>query len=272
MVNFVNSPKPHTLSGTALAAVSVLCISATLALPAGSNKLAAKSALQITPVGESPDVPSPSPEVVDALNNLNQCAGTIQHYRLPPTGYVPPRESLASREGKDLYEKLNCASCHKIGQTGGELGPPLDGIGGHRGEQFLIARLLDPEAQMREFPDIFGGRPNIMPHPGVSTRQAKVIARYLLTLPEPAGGFLITAHQFKEPNQIPSIKRKTKSVEAEKKSAEIGRNLFVSHGCAACHTVSGTLGRFGPRLDGISTRRSEKAIEDILPAAQKTLS
>src|SRR5262249_26134107 len=54
--------------------------------------------------------------------DLNQCPGTVQHYRLPPTGYVPPREDSVSKAGKELYEKRNCASCHAIRGKGGVLG------------------------------------------------------------------------------------------------------------------------------------------------------
>ncbi|MBY0357285.1 MAG: cytochrome c [Candidatus Obscuribacterales bacterium] len=115
--------------------------------------------------------------------DLNQCAGTIQHYNFPPTDYKPIPANKKTKQGKQIYNQSQCFSCHSINDNGGTLGPALDGIGGHRGEQFLIARLLDPEAQMREFPEVFAGRPNIMPHPYLTRKEAGLVARFLLSLP-----------------------------------------------------------------------------------------
>lgn len=137
------------------------------------------------PIEEVPTIP---------LQELNQCPGTVQRYRFAPVQYKPAAKDLKSRAGRKLYEKLNCASCHAINDIGGTLGPALDGIGGHRGKEWLIARLLDPAGQQRDFPELFAGRPNIMPHPYVSTREAGQIAQYLLTLPERGDGSLLKEH------------------------------------------------------------------------------
>lgn len=208
------------------------------------------------------------------LDDANQCPGTVRHYKLPATGYEPPAETSMSRRGKQLYAKFNCGSCHAIDGAGGTLGPPLDGIGGHRGEQFITARLLDPEQQMRDFPEIFGGRPNLMPHPGVSKSQAKAVAKYLLTLPEPPGGFLVTVHapipkeEPKEgrpepPHTKPDKLKKPQQIVFDEEARK-GLKAFIDHGCASCHQVGGTGGRFGPALDGIAERRNEDSIQHIL--------
>lgn len=195
--------------------------------------------------------------------DLNQCAGTMERYRLPPTGYLPPKETSSSKAGLKLYEQLNCASCHMLKGKGGMLGPPLDGIGGHRGKQWLEARLLDPETQMKEFPEVFGGRPNIMPHPGVSRKQATQIAAYLLTLPEPQGGFLITAH--------PTINldeefqpKETSAKQTPQERVDKGREVFTDRGCAMCHTINSAGGRFGPSLDGVSRKYSPESVVLLL--------
>lgn len=219
--------------------------------------------LHITPLYDQPNPATPP------LEDLDQCPGTVQHYRLPPTGYTPAPENASSRQGKQLYDKLGCASCHAIGDKGGTLGPPLDGIGGHRGKQFLEARLLNPAAQMRDFPDVFGGRPNIMPHPGVSSREASQIAQYLLTLAEPTGGFLITAHPPVEQPEKPPTREKPKLLPEEQESAKQGAKLFLDHGCAMCHVVEGPGTRFGPRLDGISQRRNREALVYLLSGGAK---
>jgi mono/diheme cytochrome c family protein len=43
-----------------------------------------------------------------------------------------------------------------------------------------------------------------------------------------------------------------------------GRALFLGRGCAACHTVDGGPSRFGPRLEGISSRRTQQELEEAL--------
>lgn len=250
-------------------AVSLISLngSAAISSKSSAHKAAIKSpqkieSLSITQLGGSEHLPKPSRPEIDLFENMNQCAGTVQHYRLPPTGYVPAAVSKESLAGKQLYQRLDCASCHKIKGNGGTLGPPLDGIGGARGEQFITAHLLDPDKQMQEFPDLFGGRPNLMPHPGVSLVDAKSIAAYLLTLPEPKNGFLISSHPKVHNSSIKKTKRLTTQEPAG--SIEPGRKLFLSHGCAACHTLNNQVPRFGPRLDGISSRRTRLQLEEAM--------
>ncbi|CAN5473224.1 hypothetical protein BH10CYA1_BH10CYA1_49880 [soil metagenome] len=256
--------KPHVV-------LIALCMSVYFAIEATPSKLhegtvdkkvVRTSAPTIMPLdGNETNMPTPSKHAVDLFENMNGCAGTVHHYKLPPTGYLPPPESAESRSGQQLYNRLDCASCHKIKDAGGTLGPPLDGIGGARGEQFITAHLLDPEKQMSEFPDLFGGRPNLMPHPGIKMEDAKLISKYLLTLPEPAKGFLVVAH--------PKIGKKHSRMKVATSSSsnsdlEPGRSLFLSHGCAACHTINNSVPRFGPKLDGISQRRTRKTLEEAM--------
>lgn len=180
---------------------------------------------------------------------------------LPPTGYKPCDDSLASKAGKQLYKERNCASCHQIKGEGGTMGPPLDGIGGHRGKDFLIARLQNPLKQSLEFSELFGGKSSLMPHPGLSKRQAGQIAQYLLTLPEPQEGFSIQAHT-QEPDTASKPEIKTKIIETP--GTKLGAELFLEHGCAACHTTFDEDSRFGPTLKGISQRKSKEEIERLL--------
>jgi mono/diheme cytochrome c family protein len=180
---------------------------------------------------------------------------------LPPTGYKPCDDSLASKAGKRLYKERNCASCHQIKGEGGTMGPPLDGIGGHRGKDFLIERLQNPLKQSLEFSELFGGKSSLMPHPGLSKRQAGQIAQYLLTLPEPQEGFPIQAHA-QEPDTSSKTQIKTKPIETP--GTKLGAELFLEHGCAACHTTFDEDPRFGPTLKGISQRKSKEEIERLL--------
>src|SRR5215510_3774817 len=48
--------------------------------------------------------------------------------------------------GEALYAKNGCSGCHKIRQSGTDLGPALDDIGRRRGLAFLEESLVKPEA------------------------------------------------------------------------------------------------------------------------------
>ena len=50
--------------------------------------------------------------------------------------------------GRQVYEKSGCASCHQIGNDGGNLGPDLTDIGRRRGLKFLAESLVKPEADI----------------------------------------------------------------------------------------------------------------------------
>jgi putative heme-binding domain-containing protein len=50
--------------------------------------------------------------------------------------------------GRVVYEKSGCASCHRIEQQGGSLGPDLTSIGRRRGLTFLAESLVKPEADI----------------------------------------------------------------------------------------------------------------------------
>jgi mono/diheme cytochrome c family protein len=236
--------------------------------------------LLITLVAASADrsIQNPSVEPLHhpavPIEQLNQCAGTVQHYTLPPTGYKASTPSRESDKGKALYRSYQCAACHMIDGKGGKLGPPLDGIGGHRGKEFIVAHLLNPEEQMRDYPEVFGGRPNIMPHLGVSRREAKQLAEYLLTLTEPGSGFLVTAHPKLDPPPPKDPKHPIHPGAGADQIAR-GKQIFIDNNCAMCHTVQGSATRFGPRLDNLSIKWTREAlisflIEDDQKAAMKS--
>jgi len=211
--------------------------------------------------------PLPSRPNTDPGVERNQCAGTMDKYLFPPVGYEPPDPDSRSAKGKALYSKYDCAQCHSIESVGGELGPPLDGIGGHRGREWLVARLLDPEKQMRDYPAIFGGTPNIMPHMRIGKKDAAFIADYLLTLPEPGGGFSVRRHPV-DKEQISdkeSVNDWRPHVRSE--ASRNGRILFSELHCGACHSVDGSADRFGPDLAGVGARLSSKKLERILSGA-----
>lgn len=196
---------------------------------------------------------------------LNQCAGTMENYYFPPRGYKEKRVSKSSRQGETLYKKHQCMQCHMIQGKGGELGPALDGIGGYRTNTWIKARLADPEKQMKDHPAFFGGRPNVMPHPGISKGDAQLISSYLLTLKEPEIGFKVYAHPHVQKAKDPTAINWQPSAKGE--VSEKGKELFFSMRCYTCHSVDGKGDRFGPDLAGVGARYEEKQLEKLLSGA-----
>lgn len=65
---------------------------------------------------------------------------TVIYQRL--RGYHVSRDELKPARGADVFQQF-CAACHRIRDTGGNIGPSLDGIGA-RGYQRLMEDILDP--------------------------------------------------------------------------------------------------------------------------------
>ena len=176
-----------------------------------------------------------------------------------PTGYKPKAATAESEQGLALYDKLNCVACHSISGAGGTTGPPLDGVGGRREVPFLIDHLTDPEAHAKRFPEMHEGKPNEMPRPEASADEIKSIVSYLLTLPEPAGGFLVDPHKHSSnlPSGPPSATYTPAPVTA---SSQAGEKLYFDTGCAACHSINKSGGQLGPALDGIGASRNREFV------------
>lgn len=182
-----------------------------------------------------------------------------QTYVIEPTGYKPEAATSLSERGRALFEKLNCASCHLINNSGGRIGPPLDGVGGRREKEFLAAHLTDPAEHAKKFPELHGNQPNRMPHPHVSPDEVKALVEYLLTLPEPSAGFRVSPHAHGEVAEAAAMKADFSPAPLTDAS-RAGQKLYFEMGCAACHTINKVGGQFGPKLDGIGARRSREFI------------
>ncbi|HWN99952.1 MAG TPA: cytochrome c [Blastocatellia bacterium] len=179
-------------------------------------------------------------------------------YVIEPTGYKPKPTTPESDRGKALFERLDCASCHSIASNGGRIGPPLDGVGGRRDEQFLTAHITNPEEHAKKFPELHGNQPSRMPHPQASTEEVRLLVAYLVTLTEPAGGFQVNPHVHAD---LPGSPPGDFVPAAMTDSARAGQKLYLDLGCASCHAIGGAGGQFGPALDGIGARRTRIWIE-----------
>jgi cbb3-type cytochrome oxidase cytochrome c subunit len=178
---------------------------------------------------------------------------------VPPTGYVPQPKSKLSERGRAVYVRLECAVCHTIANAGGRNGPPLDGVGARRSKAFLTEKIADPRAFAEQYPDLLGWEPSQMAHAKVKPQEVEAIVAYLLTLPEPPGGFAVGPHTGEQ--EDPGwTEPQTYAPLVPNERSQRGRTLFFNSGCVQCHALGRLGGWFGPRLDGIGQRHSRRFI------------
>lgn len=169
-------------------------------------------------------------------------------------------EKGSAPDGRLLTKQMNCRSCHIIEGEGGFIGPPLDGIGQHRDMEFLTGKLSkhkkspsNPPAYLTAF--------EIMSHVRLPHTQSKVIADYLISLPETKLTWELKDHKkgAADSNSIPPGAH----FEARKPDARSarGKQLYLDHGCAACHSINNQGGLIGPSLSGVGAARSRNFIE-----------
>ena len=194
-----------------------------------------------------------------AAGPIRSSQPTPETHVVKRTGYTPRAASAESEQGHKLYAALNCASCHSIGAVGGRIGPPLDGVGARRDATFLGEHLTNPDEHARRLPKEHANMANRMPHPHLESDEVRAMVAYLLTLPEPPEGFVVASHG--APGALAAEAPAAGFVPAdETDSARAGRRLYFDLGCAACHTIQGKGGQFGPPLDGIGARRSRRFV------------
>lgn len=165
-------------------------------------------------------------------------------------------EDLKAR-GQTLMEAKGCLNCHYVQGDGGFIAPPLNGISKYRSEAEILKMLTGPRPA-KKVSESYPSPEELMSHVRLDEADAKVVAAYLIALPEDES-FETKGHgkewkdifpqgsQFK-PHKVSSSSRQ-------------GRKLFYKKGCIACHTVEGRGGRVGPSLNGIGATRSKAFIE-----------
>jgi len=180
------------------------------------------------------------------------------------SAFTPRPPSPEGKQGKALFDKNSCSVCHSIAQSGGCLGPPLDGVGRYRSEEFLLSRITNSAAARAKFDRMYR-LPELMPHPRLAPGKAKQIVAYLLTLPEPTGGFKVTPHvAVSEETSKPSPEKEASNDQTMRE----GRVLYHDLGCAACHSIGDIGGHIGPALDGVAKRRSREYVVEHMTGAK----
>lgn len=91
--------------------------------------------------------------------------------------FVPAEPSASSREGRRLFLQTGCMACHSLNNTGGAVGPALDGIGALRSRQYIEAHVSNPQAHLKS------GKSKMV-QSELMPDQVKNITDFLMTLPK----------------------------------------------------------------------------------------
>ena len=118
---------------------------------------------------------------------------------------APSRGDGNAGAGEALYRDRGCSACHRLGESGGEIGPSLDRLSLRLNRPWLVGFLQAPD---RFVPN------TLMPDYGFSRREAEHVAEYLLSGAEGlAAG----------------------SPEGDSKTLQDGLSAFAVKGCSGCH-------------------------------------
>jgi mono/diheme cytochrome c family protein len=95
----------------------------------------------------------------------------------PPTAAAPVVLSASEKAGSDLFKSQGCIACHRVGGTGGNIGPDLSGEGLQgRSRQWLSDHLRNPKAH---------NPATVMPSfTALSDKAGSQLVDYLLSLKE----------------------------------------------------------------------------------------
>lgn len=160
-------------------------------------------------------------------------------------------------EGRKMLSQEGCLNCHFSRGEGGLIGPPFDGIGKYRTSDQIYKMLTQPRSKepiTGKYPDMR----KLMQHVRVAPARARIIADYLVTLPDSeltSGG-----HESVLANEMPPGFKFTPAEPSQ--SSHAGAAAFKKNGCFACHSINGIGGRAAPELDGVGGFRSRAFIEN----------
>jgi mono/diheme cytochrome c family protein len=192
---------------------------------------------------------------------------SVQTLHIKPVGYKPPAASVESNLGQEYYAESHCSACHSINNEGGVIGPMLDGIGQHRNSKWLEARLSGDPSAVAQFAQLTGhGVDDLPPHVRLPSDMTRPLVSYLLTLPEPKNGFLVTRHNAAV--QEPSVVNLNYEPAPPSASSEEGKKLYAKFACAECHSIRMVGGFMGPTLDGIGAFHNREFLEGQVTDAQ----
>lgn len=134
--------------------------------------------------------------------------------------------------GKALWERSNCMGCHTLFGEGAYYAPELTRVVERRGEPFVRAMLLSPQA-------MYPGERKMQDYGFTEEEAADLIAFLRWCGRVDLNGF---------PADPPLMPPATTA------AATDGRPAIFDQVCVACHSLRGSGGQVGPALDGVGLR------------------
>ncbi|MEW6602973.1 MAG: c-type cytochrome, partial [Nitrospirota bacterium] len=152
-----------------------------------------------------------------------------------PSGYkIPPSNADSKRyEAGAVMEKYNCRGCHKIGVSGGTIGPDLSREGKKSRPEWLFTFLKGP-FKIRPIPMLKAGMPDF----NLSDSEVDTIVEYLSLMSD-------------EPYPFTFEQRKAIGTDDVWNGEKLYREIFA---CSGCHTVNGYGGQVGPDHTDLASR------------------
>jgi cytochrome c551/c552 len=146
-------------------------------------------------------------------------------------------ESAGSADaGAELFRQSGCIRCHRVGTSGGVIGPALDGIPSLRGPHGLAAGLWNHSGAMIPRMNEMG-----IPYPRLTAEDLSNLEAFLLAS-SPTDDHVTDAPSWVLPGD-----------------SNRGRALVERQGCSSCHTIAGRGAGSAPEFAVPGSRRSNGA-------------
>jgi len=142
-------------------------------------------------------------------------------------------------QGKVLFGRMRCLTCHSLHGRGGTLGPELEKIGRKTTDKWIRAWLRSPSSYDQE---------TIMPTFRLTRPERLAIAEYIRL----ESAYLDEEDDTETLTDLPA--------DFTPQQKESGARLFVARGCFNCHALDGIpdAGEFAPSLADIANKHPEK--------------
>jgi mono/diheme cytochrome c family protein len=199
--------------------------------------------VSVNPAARMPQYSLPPQDLVAITTALLSMKGTpsspgMEKLVVP----APHTEFRPAGEFGELFQRFQCAQCHRFNGYGGTLAPDLSFEGSRARHSWIIQFLKNPQTLRT----ILTFR---MPQLNITDREANVLADYIsLVLQSPSVNVQLAGEKHFTPTQ-----------------AAMGKELYeVKYQCQSCHTIGSTGGYVGPSLSNVGNWMNTGWIEQWL--------
>ena len=85
----------------------------------------------------------------------------------------------ATTDPKKIIEERGCSGCHKLGEEGGEIGPPFNGLGKRANKDYIRESIVDPNAKVAKGYEQFKGMMPTTFGEQLSAKQLEILVNFL---------------------------------------------------------------------------------------------